>query len=397
MDLKSILKVCIFTPGMGGRWGLPVLFWGSPGVGKSRRIEATCREFGLVCHTLVASIREPSDFGGLPIPVTKGKSHFVAYSPPLWAADLELENDSRGVVFTDELTTTSPATQAALLRMILDGCLGDYKFSSGVRFIAAANPPAEAAGGWDLTMPLANRFGHLQWEIPSVADWTDWLLGVESSESNDNEELSSEKAAREESRVLAAWPTHFARARGLVAGFLKSRPELLFKLPEVGSASRSRAWPSPRTFELLTRALGGCAAHGVGELVTDELASAFVGGGVAAELVSFRKTADLPDPEDVVDGRVPFKHQPRRLDRTVAILSSCAALVSHDGCKRQAERASKLWEIIGETENGSLKIPGDLIVPCARQLVRKRLHRGDAAKNALIALQPLLEAAGVRP
>lgn len=331
------------------------------------------------------------------MPQAKGKFHFVGYAPPIWAADLELDSDGRAVVFTDELTTTSPATQAALLRMILDGCLGDYRFSKGIRFIAAANPPSEAAGGWDLTMPLANRFGHLQWEVPSVGAWTDWLLGVGATDDGDEEDIITDAAAREEARVLELWPTHFARSRGLVAGFLKSRPELLFKLPEVGSANRSRAWPSPRTFEMLTRALGGCAVHAVGELVTDELAAAFVGGGVAAELVSFRKTADLPDPEDVVDGKVKFKHTARRLDRTVAVLSSCAALVCHDGCKKQADRADKLWEIIGATEKGSLKIPGDLIVPCARQLVRKRLHRGESAKQALIALQPLLEAAGVRP
>lgn len=397
MDVRKTLHVSFFTPGLNGRWGLPLLFWGKPGIGKSRVIESTAATLGLLCHTLVASIREPSDFGGLPIPVEKGKRRFMEYAPPSWASDLEIDGDGRGVVFVDEITTTAPATQAALLRMILDGALGDYTFPRGVRFVSAANPVADAAGGWDLTPPLANRFGHLPWETPAVADWTDWLVGANGTTEHDESEdaISSEG---EEARVLKLWPTAFAKAKGLVAGFVKSRPELLFKMPDVGSSSRGKAWPSPRTWEMATRAIAGCDVHGAEDTLVDSMVAAYVGGGVASELTAFRTMVDLPDPEAVLDGKVPFEHNSARLDRTVAVLSSCSALVTSDGCRDQGKRAEKLWSIIGERDgSGDPKIPGDLTVPPARALVRKRLHSGAEAKKSLIAMQPILEAAGVRP
>lgn len=391
MDIRKALHIALFTPGLNGRWGLNLLWWGRPGIGKSRVIEGTAASLGLLCHTLVASIREPADFGGLPIPVEKGKRRFMEYAPPGWAADLEVEGDGRGVVFVDEITTTAPATQAALLRMVLDGALGDYNFPDSVRFVAAANPVVDAAGGWDLTPPLANRFGHLSWETPEVRDWTDWLIGANGKRAVETEgEISAEG---EEKRVLAVWPKAFAKAKGIVAGFIKSRPELLFKMPDVGSASRGKAWPSPRTWEMATRALAGCDVHGADDVLADELVSAFVGAGAASELTTFRTRVKLPDPELVLDGKIDFKHDPTKLDRTVAVLSSCSALVTSPKCDRQGERAEKLWEIVG----GVTKEVADLAVPAARALVRKRLHSGPAAKAALIDLQPILEAAGVRP
>jgi len=393
MDTRKILHVSMFTPGLNGRWGLPLLWWGKPGVGKSRVIETVATALGLMCHTLVASIREPADFGGLPIPVERGRRRFMEYAPPGWASDFEIDGDGRGVVFVDELTTTAPATQAALLRMVLDGALGDYYFPRGVRFVAAANPVADAAGGWDLTPPLANRFGHLNWESPEPADWCDWLIGANGASTDDvgdDERISSET---EEARVMAAWPTAFAKAKGVVAGFVKARPDLLHRMPDAGSSGRGKAWPSHRTWEMATRALAGCDVHGADDIIVDELVASFVGPGAGSELTTFRTKVKLPDPEAVLDGKVKFKHEPARLDRTVAVLSSCSALVTSGKCERQNERSEKLWEIIG----GMVGDAADLTVPAARALVRKRLHQGGEAKKSLIALQPILEAAGVRP
>ncbi|HWF72639.1 MAG TPA: AAA family ATPase, partial [Solirubrobacteraceae bacterium] len=50
---------------------VPVLLWGAPGTGKTSVITAMAAAAGWPCETVIASIREPSDFAGLPI-VTGG-------------------------------------------------------------------------------------------------------------------------------------------------------------------------------------------------------------------------------------------------------------------------------------------------------------------------------------
>ncbi|WP_225624354.1 sigma 54-interacting transcriptional regulator [Thermoanaerobacterium thermosaccharolyticum] len=147
--------------------GVPVLLWGSPGTGKTSAITALGEQLGLLTEVVIASIREPSDFSGLPI-VIDGS---VKMAPPAWAKNLA--EAGKGLLFLDEISTAPPAVQAALLRVVLDKTVGDLKLPDGVSVVAAANPPEEAAGGWDLTPPLANRFCHIDWNINTEA----WIEG----------------------------------------------------------------------------------------------------------------------------------------------------------------------------------------------------------------------------
>src|SRR4051794_16782987 len=105
---------------------------------------------GWPCETVIAAIREPSDFAGLPI-----VSHDeVRFAPPRWAQ--RLAASGKGVLFLDEISTAPPAVQAALLRVVLERVVGDLPLPDGVVVIAAANPPEQAADGWDLAAPLPN-------------------------------------------------------------------------------------------------------------------------------------------------------------------------------------------------------------------------------------------------
>jgi MoxR-like ATPase len=110
---------------------------------------------GWPVEVVIGSIREPSDFAGLPV-VGDG---MVRMAPPDWASRLTAV--PHGLLFLDELTTAPPAVQAAMLRVVLERVVGDLRLPDGVRVVAAANPPDEAADGWDLAPPLANRLVHL--------------------------------------------------------------------------------------------------------------------------------------------------------------------------------------------------------------------------------------------
>ncbi len=117
---------------------VPVLLWGAPGTGKTSAIRAMASAMGLPCETVIASIREPSDFAGLP--VIAGSA--VRFAPPLWATRLAAAGT--GVLFLDELSTAPPAVQAALLRVVLERTVGDLTLPDDV---AAAGVMREICQG----------------------------------------------------------------------------------------------------------------------------------------------------------------------------------------------------------------------------------------------------------
>ena len=383
MDKKMLIKVALFTPGTRGRWGLPLLLEAEPGTAKTSIIEQLAQAYGLGCNVIIASYREPADFLGLPIPDVKGGA--VRFAPPAWA--VEAAASERCVIFLDEFNLAPMAVQAAMLRMINDNMVGELKLPPSVRWIAAQNAVEDSAGGYDLSPPTANRWGHIGWETPTAATWADWLI----TSGAGNAAPDALDAAAEEARVEAAFPEAFARASGLVGGFVKRRPELLHKKPKNGDPQASKAWPSPRTWEMAARALAGAEVHGLDIADGEELLAAFVGQGAAVEFAAWRTMVDLPDPASVLDGKVEFKHEARRLDRTIALFDSCAALVTPATAEKRLARAAKLWTLLEAT----LGEAPDLIVPAARVLVQARLVGMPEAKAALKRVQPILAAAGL--
>lgn len=135
-----------------GRAGVPSLLISGPGMGKSSLVRGLAAADGVLCKTVLGSLREPSDFAGLPVV----REHGVTLEAPAWAK--ELVAGGGGYLFLDELTTSPPAVQAAMLAVALDLTVGDVQLPKGTRVIAGANPPDCAAGGCELEAPLANRF-----------------------------------------------------------------------------------------------------------------------------------------------------------------------------------------------------------------------------------------------
>ncbi len=388
MSREKVLHAAFFTPNNDAGWGLPMLLWGPPGTGKTAAIEALGIAVGLHVEVLSPGERGEGAFGVVPVPLKKdAKSETrLSYPAPDWTDNVE----DGGIVFVDEMTTAPPALQPPLLGLIQKRRIGSTRLGPRVRVIGAANPPEQAAGGWDLAPPVANRLGHLDWPAPEVESWSDWMLSGGSEA-----EVKQIDALQEEQRVLGLWDSAFARAKGLVTAFLKRRPELLMKQPPTGDPNASRAWPSPRSWENATRAVASAEVHRLNDEEADELLAAFVGTGITAEFAEFRTQADLPDPEDLLEGRAKFKHDPKRLDRTAAVVQSCAALITPAGAKRRLERGAAFWQLLGKLDTDAR----DLIVPAVRVMTRAELvlPLKEHANPVLEGILPMLRAANIRP
>lgn len=384
MALSNILKACLFTPFSNGRMGLPICLEGEPGIGKSAIIEELCAHYGLSCFTLTASDRDPTDFSGLPFP---DSSHTrVTRLVEDWLADVFTWQ--RGVVFIDELSTVPGVVQAVLLRAIRSGVFAGKETPKGIRYIAAMNPSEIAAGGHKISQPLANRFGWVEFPPPTPDMWSEYMM-----RSGPDVTVEPMDAEDEEKRVATLWTNEYAKAVGLMTSAVrKIGPHMLFNKPENNDPNASRAWTSPRTMEYATRAIASAAVHGLSSADADTLLTGFVGNATALELIAYQKEADLPDPGDVLDGQIKFKHNPKRIDKTWAVLNSCVTLVTSPKCDNQKARTEQMWLILDDVADDAQDIVGGP----ARALLKSGCARG--VKQAFKVLQkiaPMLDAAGI--
>lgn len=392
----EILKAALFTPLDKGRWGIPLLCWGEPGVAKTSVIEAVCNRFGMPCETLSPGERGEGVFGVVPVPDGKGADMILHYPRPDWTA--RFDRDGRGVVFIDEATSTPPALQAPIMGLILARRVGGYVLQPGVRVLAAANPVEIAAGGFDLSAPVANRFGHIEWGKPSIEEHVQFMMRGSSKQTSlstdtDDEDMPT-TASDEEARVLKAWPEAWARAVGLEVAYLQRNPGKKNMCPPVGDPKASRGWPSDRSWENATRAYASAMVHGLSATDTEIFVAAFISEAVASEMFAFITAQDLPDPAELLDGKVDFKHNAKRLDRTVAVLSACVALVAPKQAAKRSERAESLWKLMGTMCE---KADNDVLVPPIYAMIESELHANKAASPVLAKINPILKAAGITP
>jgi len=327
---------------------LPVLLWGQPGIGKSSTLAELARGLELPLETVIASVHEPSDFSGLPVLGPDPAGQGVAMAPPDWAVRLRRAGD--GLLFLDELSSAPPAVQAALLRVVLERRVGSLALPDGVRIVAAANPAGSAADGWQLTPPLANRFVHLAWvHDPEVV-----VRGLGGT-------WPRVPLPRLDPALLAS---AVSRARDAVCSFLTVRPDYTHRMPTT-AASRSGAWPSPRTWEMALRLLAFGYATDADPAAVALAVRGAVGDGAGMELLAFLERHDLPDPETVLDD--PYAVElPERGDLVHAVLTAVVDAIGRDTTEARWRAGWALTARLAET------VPVDLLAAPAMDLAALR-------------------------
>jgi hypothetical protein len=259
----------------------PVGIEGPPGIGKSAIVEAATKECGLEFQPLLLSQCDPTDVGGFPV-VVGNKLERLPLGPIRAAVDRPT------VLFLDELTMAPPPVQGAAMRLVYERWAGDVRLNPESRIIMAMNPPEQAAGGYELALPMIGRMTRITMR-PEAKEVQDYLFNM-------GEPGSS-------IRNLA---TDIA-ATTMVA------PDLLQIEPPAGSQQSGKPWGAPRSWERAIR----CVADMIdtngnvrGNERSDQksmqrvfaaLLAGNVGDEQAASYMAIRKIRDqLPSVEEII-------------------------------------------------------------------------------------------------
>jgi hypothetical protein len=346
---------------------VPVLLWGEPGIGKTATIRSLGQSLGLHVETVIASLHEPSDFLGLPVPdLERDRTRFL---PPEWFR--RLEEAGTGILFLDEISTAPPAVQAACLRLVLERSLGSRTLPPGVRIVAAANPPSLAAGGFELSPPAANRFCHIDWRAPSAEAWAAGLL---------------QGFPVPEIPIPKDWEKFLPLARSLVGGFILARPQLLLRVPE-DPEQLGRAWPSPRSWEMASRMLAGALAlDSQDEGLISLAVGSCVGLGPGQELAAF-VIEGLLDPREALENWEGIE-LPTRADRLFVLVGSVSGLVTQEQDKeKRSELWIRAWKLFGRVQRETGQ--ADVVLIGARPLFE--LYRSLARSGKQLPIEPVKE------
>lgn len=241
----------------------PVFLWGPPGIGKSELVAGIAEELGGICIDLRLGQMDPTDIRG--IPFYNRDINKMDWAPPIDLPDEDTASQHPIVVlFLDEMNQAPPATQGAAFQLILNRRCGKYVLPDNVVVVAAGNRESDKGITFRMPSPLANRFVHLELRA-DYESWHQWAVKN--------------------------------RIHKDVVGYIGFAKQ---DLMDFDPRSPSRSFATPRSWTFVSQLLED------GDDATNmDLIAGTIGEGLAVKFMAHRKvSADMPDPKDVLDGKV---------------------------------------------------------------------------------------------
>lgn len=234
------------------------MVWGAPGCGKTHALQyALPQALGLpdeAVRMFRPSNHDPVDLTGLP----DLSSGTTVFRTPEFLHELNHLADKHGgaVFIIDEINQSVPMMFNTLNGLLLDRQLCDFKLDPRVHLVATGNRQTDKAASNRMPSHTANRLFHIDMES-DFQGWTLWAL----------------------KNGIPAW----------VVAYINMKPQ---NLNTFDADKRENA--TERTWEMFSRAAGEDVPT---DMVAD-LATGFLGAGIAAELTAFRKVMDdMPNPD----------------------------------------------------------------------------------------------------
>lgn len=312
---------------------VPIILWGDPGSGKSEMTYQIAEYQGRLTHVELMSQADPTDFG---VPFVSDEHQALIKLRPMWVK--QLQEAEKGCLFADEYNCAPRASQVAGHRMVREKIVGDAYLGAHVSIVLACNPPEMATSVGEIGPALANRLMHVNWTVDAHS-WIEYTLGQSTNKTYPT--------------LSEGWETRIAQVKTGIAAFIQRRPQLLLAVPKE-EEQQSRAWPSPRTWDLVARMIAAIESTGsddIGEAVTG-----LIGAGTAQEFVVWRAEADLPDPIAMLKD-AEHCELPLRGDHIYAVIYGITQAVSEE--KKYLDAAWTLMDRIGaagHVDAGSLTV-----------------------------------------
>ncbi len=275
------------------------MIWGPPGIGKTEATKQAFKDHEIVL--VLAGCSEPTDISGVPHPYVNKAGVAVATDVlvPLWAYNASefAPDDHQGptVIFFDDIVTGHEQTQAACFKVFGEKKVGNLPLRDNVYVIGAGNRVEDKSAAFEMPLALANRMKHY-YAKTDVDAWIAWALTAE------------------------------ANMHPLCVAFIRAQGPALNRFAEMIKTSTSeKAFPTPRTWEMLSKAMWRIdPSGGVQGDWLYRTAVGCIGAGTGIEFSTFAKTTStLVLPDDIVsdphNARVPNK---KEIDVLYATISS---------------------------------------------------------------------------
>ena len=231
----------------------PAFIRGKPGVGKSTIVREFADNNNLQFIDFRLTYCDPVDLRGLP-KISGDKTE--------WLTPAVFPTKGSGILFFDELTSASPAVQAACYQITHDKKLAEYELPEGWVVFAAGNSQSDRAVANRMSSALVSRFVNLDLEV-NIDDWSEYAMQKDFAQ-----------------EVIA-----YNRFKG-GAALYTFNPETWVQ---------DKPYACPRTWEYLSEMMSD------GVEVPFELAAGLVGEGEATSFMAFCKVyLDLPNLDGIL-------------------------------------------------------------------------------------------------
>ena len=243
---------------------MPLMIWGSFGIGKSNIVAQAARDMGINFVDLRANLKDPVDIGGVPFVVNRSDAN-PEIATTRWAASgmfpVNGIHGEKGIIAIDELPTAAPATQTAFYQVILDRMVDQTPIDEGWSFICMGNRATDRAATYTMPLPLRNRMAHVEL-MPNTQDWVKWAQG--------------------------------AGISPYVLSYIRYDDKNL--VTEASEVKDHNAFPTPRTWEFLSNHLNRRP-----DALSYNTAAMYIGTGPAQDFMAFTKYfGTLPDFKDIL-------------------------------------------------------------------------------------------------
>ncbi len=251
------------------------IMWGQPGLGKTKGLYNTFEPLGYKILCVLAGCSEPTDIAGIPFPQ---EDLYFDYYVPYWGflcskhPKVPAEYQGKMIIFIDDICTAPEQTQAAFFRFVHEGRIGRLQKRDNVKIVAASNRVDDKSAAVDMPMALSNRFFHINVRADSQT-WLEWAVS--------------------------------AGIHPDIVGYIRLSEQNLNRFDDaIKKSSEENAFPTPRTWELLSDAFHSYEANPVeieGLNVKKRLANGLVGRGVGGEFMTWvENTRSLIPPAEII-------------------------------------------------------------------------------------------------